>query len=56
MRLNSGLELAEMCILGWLTHQLVFPLKILIRMNLSIKKKDDNQFEKIEVDILKQNH
>lgn len=30
----------------------VFPLNILIRMNLSIKN-DDNQFEKIEIDILK---
>lgn len=31
---------------------IVFPLNILIRMNLSIKN-DDNQFEKIEIDILK---
>lgn len=49
-----GLELGEVCILGWLTHQFVFLLNILIRMNLSIKeKKDDNQFKKIEIDIFK---
>ena len=54
MRLNTGLGRAEVCILRWLAHELVFLLGILIRMNLSIKKKkDDNQFEKIEIDILK---
>uniref|UniRef100_A0A2K5K466 Uncharacterized protein n=1 Tax=Colobus angolensis palliatus TaxID=336983 RepID=A0A2K5K466_COLAP len=28
----------RVCILGWLTHQLAFPLNILISMNLSNKK------------------
>lgn len=32
---------------------IVFPLNILIRMNLLSKKKDDNQFEKVEIGILK---
>lgn len=39
LRLNTGLELAEVCLLGWLTHQLVFLLNIFDPNELVNQKK-----------------